>query len=65
MIWFATWSRIAGEEAKMREFLLTANAKNYKIFECALVHLVYTSYRGTYENINPVGESIKLERKGG
>ena len=26
VIWFATWSRIAGEQAKMREFLLTANA---------------------------------------
>ncbi len=33
------------EQAKMREFLLTANANNYKIFECPLVHLGYTSYR--------------------
>ena len=45
MIWFATWSRISGEQAKMREFLLAANADNYKIFECALVHLGYTYYR--------------------
>ena len=48
----------------MREFLLTASAKNYKIFECALVHLGYTSYRGTYENNNPAGESMKPEREG-
>ena len=29
----------------MREFLLTANADNNEIFECALVHLGYTYYR--------------------
>ena len=45
MVWFATWLRIAGEQAKKREFFLTANADNYKIFEYALVHLGYTYYR--------------------
>ena len=43
--WFAKWSRIEREQAKMCEFLLTANADNQKIFECALVHLGYTYYR--------------------
>ena len=41
----------------MRGLLLTANANYHKIFECALI--------GTYEKINPVGETVKLERKEG
>ena len=57
MIWFATWSIITGEHAKMRGLLLTANENNDKIFERALI--------GTYENINPAGETMKLERKEG
>ena len=50
MVWFATWSRIAGEKAKMLEFLLTANADNYKIFECPLVHLGYTYNRHLWKH---------------
>jgi len=41
----------------MRGLLLTANENNDKIFERALI--------GTYENINPAGETMKLERKEG
>ena len=43
------WSRIAGEQAKMREFLLTAHADNYKIFDCALVHLGYYRHLWKHE----------------
>ena len=51
MIWFATWSRIAGEQAKMCEFLLTANADITKKYSNAPSFILVTLTIGTYENM--------------
>ena len=51
MIWFATWSRIAGEQAKMHEFLLTANADITIKYSNAPSFILVTLTIGTYENM--------------
>ena len=65
IIWFATWSRIAGEHAQMRELLWQQKEitlKISKIFECALVHLGYTDYRHPWKH-KPCGWSYETWTK--
>ena len=53
IIWFATWSRIVGKHAQMRELLWQQkeiSLKIPKIFECALLHLGYTDYRHPWKH---------------
>ena len=51
MISFATWSRIAGEQEKDARVPFDSKCRyNYKILECALVHLGYTYYRHLWKH---------------